>query len=219
MAKERFCLVMKKAFCILHIVSIVVLAACHKPDEPQNSVPNIPVQPVYEVGDHFKNDTLEGVVFYTYGAHHGLMVSLEETCLPWCEPGHIMCETGATNPYEGWNNTNILMANYDLYNFPTIGWSYKRNTWHYIHYEHRMINHRQWYVPSMMELRYLLLNQEAVNATLRSLGCATLEEKTYWSSSETGTRGAAAVRLQNGEIIMSDSLKTLEFYVRAIRNY
>ena len=82
-----------------------------------------------------------------------------------------------------------------------------------------MINHKQWYVPSSTELRYLLMNQEAVNATLDSLGYPTLEDKTYWSSTETGTRGAAAVRLQDGQIVISDSLKTLAFYVRAIRAY
>jgi hypothetical protein len=63
------------------------------------------------------------------------------------------------------------------------------------------------------------MNQEAVNTTLDSLGYPTLEDKTYWSSTETGTRGAAAVRLQDGQIVISDSLKTLAFYVRAIRAY
>ena len=88
-----------------------------------------------------------------------------------------------------------------------------------MHFEHRKINEKQWYVPSSNELRYLLLNQEAVNATLESMGYPTLEDKTYWSSTETGTRGAATVRLQNGQIVIGDSLKTLEFYVRAIRMF
>lgn len=205
--------------CIIFFALFVTLASCKKDDPPQNEAPITPVGSTYEIGDYFKNDTLEGVVFYTYGPHNGLMVSLEETYLPWCKPSHINNETGATNPYDGWNNTNILMANNDLYNYPVIDWSYQRNTWHLIHYEHRLICHRHWYIPSSTELRYLLTNQEAVNATLRSMGYPTLEDKTYWSSTETGTRGAAAVRLQNGKIVISDSLKTLEFYVRAIRNF
>ena len=179
----------------------------------------MPYQSTYEVGDYFKNDTLEGVVFYTYGTHNGLMVSLEEVLLPWCDSSHVASETGATNPYDGWYNTNIVTANYDLYYFPAIDWSYQRNTWHLVHYSHRLIDHRQWYVPSTTEMRYLLTNQAAVNATLDSLGCATLEGKTYWSSTETGTRGAAAVRLQDGRVVISDSVKTLRYYVRAIRNY
>ena len=193
--------------------------SCRKTETPQDGEPYVPYQPTYEVGDYFKNDTLEGVVFYTYGAHNGQMVSLEETMLPWCDPAHVVCETGATNPYDGWNNTNIVTANYDLNNFPAIDWSYKRNTWNLVHYPHRLIDYRQWYVPSSTEMRYLLMNQEAVNFTLDSLGCPTLENKTFWSSTETGTRGAAAVRLYDGQIVISDSVKTLEFFVRAIRAY
>ena len=212
---------MKKSLLLL-VLAVTLLVACNKPDNPSSNG-NTPLpshqDPTYEVGDYFRNDTLEGVVFYTFSAYNGLIVSLEETYLPWCTPGNINCLTGATNPYDGWNNTNILMANYDMIHYPAIEWSYLRNTWHLVHYEHRMITHQQWYVPSTTELRYLLLNQEAVNATLDSLGYPTLENKTYWSSTETGTRGAAAVRLQDGAIVISDSVKTLEYYVRAIRNY
>lgn len=204
---------------LLSLALLCFFVSCRKTDTPQGSEPNVPNQPTYEVGDYFKNDTLEGVVFYTFGAHSGLMVSLEETRLSWCDPAHIVCETGATNPYDGWNNTNIVTANYDLYSFPAIGWSYQRNTWHHVHFPHRLIDHRQWYVPSTTEMHHLLMNQEPVNATLDSLGYQTLEDKTYWSSTETGTKGAAAVRLQNGQIVITDSLKTLEFYVRAIRAF
>jgi len=208
---------MKKVLYCLALLCLFV--SCGKTETPQGGEPHVPYQLTYEVGDYFKNDTLEGVVFYTIGNHNGLMVSLEETKLPWCDPAHIICETGATNPYDGWNNTNIVTANYDLINFPAIDWSYQRNTWHHIHYPHRLIGSKQWYVPSSTEMRYLLMNQEAVNATLDSLGYPTLEDKTYWSSTETGTKGAAAVRMQDGQIVISDSMKTLEFYVRAIRNY
>lgn len=205
---------------LLFILVLSVFVSCQKPETPQGGgEPFVPYQPVYKVGDYFKNDTLEGIVFYTIGAHNGLMVSLEEGRLPWCDSAHIVCETGATNPYDGWNNTNIVTANHDLYYFPAIGWSYRRNTWHLVHYPHRLIEHKQWYVPSSTEMRYLLMNQVAVNATLDSLGYPTLEDKIYWSSTETGTRGAASVCMQDGEIVISDSLKTLEFYVRAIRNF
>ena len=208
---------MKKA--LFSLALLCIFASCGKTETPQNGEPIVPHQPTYEVGDYFKNDTLEGVVFYTINAHNGLMVSLEEALLPWCDPAHVICETGATNPYDGWNNTNIVMANYDLYHFPAIGWSYQRNTWHLIHFPHRLIDHKQWYVPSSTEMRYLLMNQKAVNATLDSLGYPTLEDKTYWSSTETGTRGAAAMHVQEGKIVTSDSVKTLEYYVRAIRNF
>ena len=209
---------MKKTVFLFFALSFIV-SSCKEPETPQGIEPHIPYQPTYEIGDFIQNDTLEGVVFYTYGAYNGLMVSLEETKLPWCDSAHIVSETGATNPYDGWNNTNIVTANYDLFYFPTIDWSYQRNTWHHIHYPHRLISNKQWYVPSSTEMRYLLMNQAVVNATLDSLGYPTLEDKIYWSSTETGTRGAAAVRLQDDEIIVSDAVKTMEYYVKAIRAY
>ena len=209
---------MKKTVFLFFALSFIV-SSCKEPETPQGIEPHIPYQPTYEIGDFIQNDTLEGVVFYTYGAYNGLMVSLEETKLPWYDSAHIVSETGATNPYDGWNNTNIVTANYDLFYFPTIDWSYQRNTWHHIHYPHRLISNKQWYVPSSAEMRYLLMNQAVVNATLDSLGYPTLEDKIYWSSTETGTRGAAAVQIKDGKIVISDSLKTLKFYVRAIKAY
>ena len=74
-------------------------------------------------------------------------------------------------------------------------------------------------MPATTELRYLLQNQDAVNATLAKMGYPTLEDKTYWSSTETGTLGAAAMRVQEDQIIISDVVKTQEYYVRAIRNF
>lgn len=205
----------------LFVMAFFCLAfvACKK-YEPQGGGTPAPVYPKYEIGDYYHNDTLQGIVFFTTaGGSGGLMVSLDETQAQWCLESHINEETGATNARDGWNNTNILMENYDLRNYPVIGWSYRKNTWQLLHYEHRTINSKQWYVPSSNELRYLLQNQQAVNETLEAKGYTTLEGKTYWSSTETGTRGAAAVRLQDGQIVISDSLKTLEFYVRAIRAY
>ena len=208
---------MKKALFFFALLCIFV--SCRKTETPQGVEPHVPYQPTYKVGDYFKNDTLEGVVFYTYGAYNGLMVSLEETLLPWCDEAHVISETGATNPYDGWNNTNLVTANYDLYYFPAIDWSYQRNTWHLVHYPHYLINHKQWYVPSTTELRYLLMNQEAVNVTLDSLGYPTLGDKTYWSSTELGTRSAAALQMQDSSIVVIETVKDQVRYVRAVRNF
>jgi hypothetical protein len=208
---------MKKAPFFIALLCFFV--SCRKTETPQGGEPYVPYQPTYEVGDYFKNDTLEGVVFYTISTHNGLMVSLEEAKLPWCDPAHIVCETGATNPYDGWNNTNIVTANYDLNNFPAIDWSYQRNTWHLVHYPHRLIDHKQWYVPSTTEMRYLLMNQDAVNTTLDSLGYPTLEDKTYWSSTELGTKSAAVLQMQDSSIIVREAVKNQAFYVRAVRNF
>lgn len=210
---------MKRTLFILLCLATVIMA-CKKYEPYQGGDVHEPVFPTYEIGDYFRNDTLQGIVFATIsGGTSGLMVSLEETQLPWCVPNYDTKETGATNTNDGWYNTNILMANFDLNHYPAIQWSHMRNTWQMLYQPHYQVSPKQWYVPSSNELRYLLQNQAAVNRTLDSLGYATLEDKTYWSSTETGTRGAAALCLQNGQIVISDSEKTLEFYVRAVRNF
>lgn len=205
----------------LFIIAVfgLALTACKK-YEPQGGDTPAPVYPSYQIGDYYHNDTLQGIVFYTTaGGSTGLMVSLDESLLPWCAADHINEETGATNPYDGWHNTNTLMANYDLSHYPAIQWSHRKNTWHLVYHDQWPIRRKQWYVPSSEELSYLLQNQQAVNATLRIKGYPTLEDKTYWSSTETGTRAAAAGHVQNNGIVINDSLKTQVFYVRAVRSF
>lgn len=206
---------------LIVLVLFAALASCNKYESQNADVdPNPFYVPTYQIGDYYLNDTLQGIVFATIsGGTNGLMVSLEEVQLPWCIPNYVNTETGVTNPYDGWYNTNGLLANYDLNHFPTIQWSHQRNTWRLVYQPHFQIMPKQWYVPSSTELRYLLQNQDAVNRTLDSLGLPTLEDKTYWTSTETGTRCAAAGRLQDGQIVIGDSVKDRELYVRAIKNF
>ena len=205
----------------LVVLLLLALAACNKYESPSYSG-DTPLphheDPVYHIGDYFHNDTLEGIVFLTYGGSSGLMVSLEETRLSWCETNYVNSLTGATNPYDGWRNTNIVMSNYSLSHYPAIRWSHLRNTWHLVH-QNLPITSRQWFVPSSGELNKLLQNQVAVNATLSSMGYPTLEGKTYWSSTELGTRSAAALQMQDSSIVVMESVKDQQFYVRAIRNF
>ena len=211
---------MKKIWLCL-VVFMLAFAACNKYESPSGNGTPLPhhVDHNYNIGDYFHNDTLEGVVFHTYsGGLNGLIVSLEEKQLAWCETNYVNSLTGATNPYDGWRNTNILMTNYDLNHYPAINWSHWRNTWHLVH-QNYPITSRQWFVPSSSELQYLLQNQEAVNHTLESLGYPTLEDKTYWSSTELGTRSAAALQVQDSSVVVKEALKDHVFYVRAIRNY
>lgn len=212
---------MRKIWCLL-VILLLAHAACNKNESP-SSDGDTPLphheDPVYHIGDYFHNDTLEGIVFHTYSnGLTGLMVSLDEVQMAWCETNYVNSLTGATNPYDGWRNTNILMANYDLSHYPAIRWSHQRNTWHLVH-QNFLITSRQWFVPSSGELNKLLQNQAAVNATLDSLGYPTLEEKTYWSSTELGTRSAAALQVLDSSIVVMEAVKDQVFYVRAIRNF
>ena len=202
------------------VALLLAFVACKKHEPTVSGGTTLPSHqnPTYEIGDYFHNDTLEGIVFLTYGDYNGMIVSLDEAFLPWCIPNHVNSETGATNPYDGWHNTNILMSNYDLNHYPAIHWSHLKNTWHLVHQNYQ-ITSRQWFVPSSVELSKLLQNQAAVNATLESLGYPNLEDKAYWSSTELGTRSAASLRMQDSSVVVIESVKDQTFYVRAVRNF
>ena len=201
----------------LLLVSCIILASCslNHDNYDDNNANGLPL-PSYEIGDLYHNDTIDGIVFFTTSAGaHGLMVSLDEAHLIWCTEPYLSYETGATNPREGWNNTNIVMSNFDLYRFPAIDWTMQKNDW----YVHGQIEAKHWYLPSKNEMKYLLTNIEAVNETLRSMGLTTMEDKTYWTSTETGTRAACSARWSPPVILFNDSLKTNVYYVRAIRYF
>jgi len=204
---------MKRFVCLLILVT-VLFSACHKHEEEEGGTP--PPFKTYEIGDIFSNDTIRGIVFFTLqGGTNGLMVSLNDTVAEWCYPNFVLNETGATNANDGWNNTNILMSNFYLLDYPAMKWTFDKNWW----YKAGNIRPKDWYLPSKRELGYLLQNQEAVNKTLVSLGYNTMEDKTFWTSTETGTITAAAGYIENGEVVVEARQKDNKFYVRAIRQF
>lgn len=204
---------MKRVVCFILLVT-ALFSACHKHEEEEGGTP--PPFKTYEIGDIFSNDTIRGIVFFTLqGGTNGLMVSFDDTLAEWCYPNYILNETGAINAKDGWNNTNILMSNFYLLDYPAMKWTFDKNWW----YKAGNIRPKDWYLPSKKELGYLLQNQEAVNETLVSLGYNTLEGKTFWSSTETGTKTAAAGYIENGEVVVEARQKDNKFYVRAIRQF
>lgn len=209
---------MKSPNILIILMISIVLPSCQKADNYNDNGNNGYDVPVitYAVGDCFQNDTLIGIVFITTaGGTHGMIVSLDEMQCQWCQDPYIIEETGATNAKEGWNNTNIVMSNYDLINFPAIGWSMAKNTW----FEHGHVAARHWYVPASDELRTLLINSDNVNTALQRLGKPTMEDKTFWSSTELGTKIATALYLQNNVIATANSEKTNRYFVRAVCNF
>ena len=186
------------------ILLAAILTACHKPEESEGGTP--PPFKTYEIGDVFSNDTIRGIVFFTLqGGTNGLMVSLDDTIAEWCYPNFVLNETGTTNSKDGWNNTNILMSNFYMLDYPAIKWTFDKNWW----YEAGNIRPKDWYLPSSRELEYLLANQGPVNVTLKSLGYNTLEDKTFWASTETGTSTAAAGYVDNGEVVIEANQRLL----------
>ena len=168
----------------------------------------------YRIGDKYEN---QGVVFQTNsGGKHGLIVSFDEAHLDWCVENQLSTITNATNAADGWNNVNAIVTKPNWReNFPAVAWAVNKNSG----YTNGQIQSKQWYLPAKNELRNLLLNQEKVNQTLSDMGHSTLEKKTYWSSTETNAGNAVSERWNGTEVMQADSLKTNQFYVRAIKSF
>ena len=211
-------LTMKK-YMILLCAIMMAFASCKK--ENSNNEDNLNDHPegvldttTYRIGDNYLD---QGIVFQTNsGGKHGLIVSFDEAHLDWCVENQLSTITNATNAADGWNNANAIVSKPNWKeNFPAVAWAVSKNK----NYTNGQIQSKQWYLPAKNELRNLLLNQEKVNQTLSDMGYSTLMKKTYWSSTETNARNAASERWNGTEVMQADSLKTKQFYVRAIKSF
>ena len=200
---------------------MMAFASCHKDNNSNNNNENNGNDnsggndtPTYSIGDCYKS---QGVVFQTNsGGAHGLMVSFDEARLAWCAENQLSNVTAATNASDGWNNANAIVTKPNWKeNFPAFAWTINKNSG----YTNGQIQSKQWYLPAKNELRNLLLNQEKVNQTLSGMGHPTLEKKTYWSSTESNARNAVSERIGGTGDMQADSLKTKQFYVRAIKSF
>ena len=128
---------------------------------------------VYQVGDYYNRNGIEGVVCkISNGGTHGLIVSLDEGHGPWST--NTNTDTGATDWYNGLSNTNLIVSNYNLNDYPAFQWCNNKNT----------NGITGWYLPSSTELQDLMLFTTEINVNLLNNGGTILGNDYYWSSSE-----------------------------------
>ena len=210
-----------KKYMIFFCATMMAFSSCHKDNTNNSNNENNDDNnqsgndvPTYSIGDCYGS---QGIVFQTNsGGAHGLMVSFDEARLAWCTESQLSNVSGATNASDGWNNANAIVTKPNWReNYPAFAWAIKKNSG----YANGQIQSKQWYLPAKNELRNLLLNQEKVNQTLSDKGYPTLEKKTYWSSTESNARNAVSERIGGTGDMQADSLKTKQFYVRAIKSF
>ena len=162
---------------------------------------------VYEVGDYYNRDGIEGVVYrISNGGTHGMIVSLDESFEQWSTT---YITTGAIDQYDGLANTNLIVSNYDLNNYPAFQWCNNKN--------HNGIT--GWYLPSINEMLDVLLFIEELNACLLNNGGVILNHE-YWSSSETISSQYAHYTYYNGGYHFStNTYKDNRLRVRAVHSF
>lgn len=132
---------------------------------------------VYQVGDYYNRNGIEGVVCkISNGGTHGLIVSLDEGLKAWStrDTNQSIYPTGATDWNNGIVNTNLIVSNYDLDLYPAFQWCNNKN-----------INGiTGWYFPSSTEMRDIMLCTTELNSSLLNNGGTIIENAQYWSSTE-----------------------------------
>ena len=100
---------------------------------------------IYAVGDIYDKDGVKGIVAVLYeGGRHGLVISLEEACLPWCTLHRKKVKkAGATNQLDGEENMRAIEKyitdnGLSWSDFPAFKWCRERG--------------EGWYLPSINEL-------------------------------------------------------------------
>lgn len=130
---------------------------------------------VYQIGDYYNRNGVEGVVYrISNGGVHGMIISLDEGYEAWSTEE---ITTGANDQYDGAANTNLIISSYDLNNYPAFKWCNNKN----------IDGITGWYSPSISEIRDILRNTDILNQSLLNNGGVAIINGLgyyYWSSTE-----------------------------------
>ncbi len=157
---------------------------------------------VYQVGDYYNRNGIEGVVYrISNGGTHGMIVSLDEGYGSW---GPAYVTTGATDQYDGLSNTLIVFQNFNLNDYPIFKWCYNKNSG----------GATEWYIPSITELDDIFREKDSINTALLNNGGIVLDflYGSYWSSTEISEKYAYCHR-------NSSQWKENGYKVRAIHSF
>lgn len=164
----------------------------------------------YNIGDYYDDGNIKGVVFeVSDDGLHGKIVSLRQGNCCW---GDVVEAIGATNKNDGQPNTNNMLKRADSEEFAAALWCRNQGS--------------EWYLPSVSELKTLLLSntvRKAVNKTLGERSATKLfkpgEPKSYWSSTEVDNDGHKAWEVSLYMKDASSAPKVMQNYVRAVARF
>lgn len=223
-------------YVILIITTLLLGAGCHKNCDCDCKQPQAPEQPeipivkeTYAIGDHYKKDGVEGIVYkVTEDGKHGMIFSMDEgKNMFWSYDLNL---TGSADPQNGKNNFDLIktMRNWGRM-FPAFRWCE----------DHNLDVQRSWYLPSAEEWREIATvfsggeiydseAQYAFNQKIIAAGAVPLRNNledgkyaAYWTSCERNPLEAIAVRPLEGGGDKAFALQKKDHYayVRAVRPF
>ena len=194
-----------------------------------------PIQPIkqgnsegiYSVGDIYDKDGIKGIVAVLYDSgKHGLVMSLDEACLPWSTLHRKKLKaTGATSKYDGLENMKAIEKyitdnNLSWEDFPAFKWCHDKG--------------EGWYLPSLNELwsagtMYMGGSRTAsdrkfrknYNETIKAFGGQPVSNiMIYHSSTEdSDTRYAHYSHMNSEQPYTNSGYKADDLFVRAFHKF
>jgi len=173
-------------------------------------------QHTYSVGDYYKDNGKEGVVFVVWdGGRHGKIISLDQTetawdsrviydfdkC-KWIEGTGTRTHTDSKN--DGKPNTDKILARSDCQYFDAFEWCRAKG--------------EDWYLSAKDELIQIYNNIDVLNSTLNKYNGCSIYDSVYWSSTESVDYEpefcAWGIYMSNGSTYSYSKYRN--YYVRAI---
>lgn len=134
-----------------------------------------------------------------------MIVSLDESSGAW---SRTYTTTGANDGYDGLVNTNLIVSNYDINDYPAFQWCVNKNT----------NGITGWYLPSKNEVRNIILFREELNVGLLNNGGTILENRQYWSSCEGSSNIAISYDHTYGDPFRTSDKKS-GYRIRAVHSF
>ena len=156
----------------------------------------------YKIGDRYiTDDGVQGIVFWVdETSRHGKIVSMRQGSLKWCDPDIQQQDWSlkGSSKVNGQKNTHQVLEGATKGQFPAFLWCKTLG--------------KNWYLPSMMEMKAILQNDCVMNA-IKVYGIPTSPLKEYWTSSEIDSKFAYMV---SNKIGFEKSAKEVSALVRAV---
>ena len=200
--------------------------------KPAPSVVEAPAQEFYEqtfrVGDLYDRNGVRGMVCeVSSDGRHGLVLSLQQMTLPWCEKGHdeLLKALGINDKHDGLANMQhaadfLVRTHVPEYRLAAYAWCRKLG--------------EGWYLPSINELLTIAMNfnggrrlpfnrdaRQQFNDALQKLGSPKMDRLMYYLSSTEGTNPAEVLttHMAPEPPYIIPVAKTQKWLVRAVHRF
>jgi hypothetical protein len=178
----------------------------------------------YHPGDYYNEGGIRGIVIDADDEGHGIVMSLDEANLRWCDQkkGDLQ-QLGINNQYDGWVNQEafaqlVVEGKVRWEDYPAFAWCHEKG--------------EGWYLPAINEIlrvghvynngrvRFDRKAREQFNDLLKSQGGKKLDKLMYYfSSTEDAATTALTTHMDIEPPFVAQTSKNTSFLIRAMHKF